>query len=70
MATQYVYVCDRCKKKVNCESLGRVKIQKRLCMRISFRTQEDEYWNRYPREYALCSSCRDEMEKFLRGSEK
>lgn len=67
MATQYTYTCDRCKNKTESMQLGPVKIQTRLCARLSFKTESDIMWGRYPREYELCVECREALAKFMSG---
>ena len=67
MATEYTYVCDRCKKRVESAKLATVKIQKRLCVRLSFRKSEDDFWNYRPTSYEMCADCRDELDEFMKG---
>ena len=67
MATEYTYVCDRCKKRVEPSRLATVKIQKRLCVRLSFRDSKDDLWNRGPSSYEMCADCRDEIDQFMEG---
>lgn len=67
MATEYTYVCDRCKKHVEPSKLATVKIQKRLCVRLIFRDSKDDFWHYDPTTYEMCADCRDELDQFMKG---
>lgn len=67
MATEYVYICDRCKKKMDSTIFGPVKIQKRLAARVAFKTYSDCVWARLPQEWYLCKECLDALEQFMKS---
>lgn len=66
MATECVYICDRCKKKMGAVPFGPVKIQKRLAARVAFKTYNDFVWCRLPQEWHLCKECLDALEQFMK----
>lgn len=69
MAIQTIYRCDRCGTPYDSNSSytrGIVYIQRRTCLRITFRDSDNDRWNGQVQEFELCAKCRDKLYTFLR----